>query len=392
MLNRIRSMQMAGTDSEADGILLGIEDFCQRYFANSAPCPEESVRFDRKTWEEFGNLGIFRLPVKVDLGGLEQSMNVTARAVETVARYCPDEGILVSLVTHLCSCVVPLQTHGSPEQIEKYLEGLIDGSQLGANAMTEANGGSSVSEMRTMIRTSGNSHAISGSKIFVTNGPIANTIIVYARHPNGLKNMNITAVLVERDTPGLSTGQVWSKMGINSSPTSEIVLEDIPYNKKAVLGRERRGLDIFNTSMTWERVIISAYHLGAMKRQFNQVLDYANTRMVEDRPIVTFQEIARKLVGMKCRIDSGSLLLEQVCDKYEAGTFSMADASMLKLTVSEARVQNSLDALQTHGAIGYMKGTDVEQQVRDSLASTIYAGSNEIQRRIVGENLTHYTC
>jgi len=185
-------------------------------------------------------------------------------------------------------------------------------------------------------------------------------------------------------------GQIWKKMGINSSPTSEIILDGTVFDRSMLLGSQCRGLSVFNTSMNWERVLLSAYHLGAMKKQFNQTLEYARDRNTSRGAIIHNQEISSKLVQMKMNIDLTDLLLQRTCELNDCGSPSLSQVAMLKLKSSESRVENSALALRIFGAIGYMKETAVERQIRDSLAATLYAGTSEIQKKTITEHFDYY--
>ncbi len=367
-----------------------IKEFSNKNFSTVGT--KESVNYKdfHANWKKIISTGLLKLPISYGYDGLNENMLTTALCFKELAKKCSDEGLLVSLVTHMCSCVMPIYLHGSKNQKENYLNKLISGEFIGGNGMTEANGGSDVSNMKTFVVENEDSYILNGSKVFVTNGTLANLLIIYGRHRQGMKHLDTSAFLVETNVPGFSIGQIWEKMGLHSSPTSEIVLNNVEIPLLAILGRKRRGLEIFTTSMSWERIIISAYHLGAMERQFNQSLEFAKMRKLSNKAIIQNQDISSKLIDMKMNIDVGNLLLKEVCNNYDVNRFNMSEASVLKLHASTSKVENSLRALQIFGASGYMKDTPVEQQVRNSLASTIYAGTSEIQKKIISENFEYY--
>lgn len=351
---------------------------------------DEEGRFSLEKWRRSVGTGILALPMPKAYGGLGESMLTTALAVKTLSRYCTDEGLVFSICAHLCTCMIPLLMHGNEAQKQQYLPRLITGELIGGNGSTESEAGSDLSAMQVKAQAMDGGYLLNGAKIYVTNGPFADVLIIYARHPGGMKYMDVSAFIVDTARTGVGVGQVWNKMGLRTSPLSEVVLDACFVPKDNLLGRERRGLATFNESMLWERIIMPAYHLGAMEQQFNAALAYSRSRSQYGEKIVQYQGISDKLVAMKRNIDTGTALLHHVCAKQDIVGVSMAEASMLKLHVSSSKVENSLNAVQIFGASGYMKGNGVEKQLRDSIASTIYSGTSEIQRKIIVEGMTEY--
>ncbi len=347
---------------------------------------DEEAIFPKDKWVQCAELGIHGLPFPKEYGGLGQNMLTTSFAIETFAQYCKDEGLIFSILACILTSGIPLLFYGTNDQKDKYLSGIIEGKLIGGNAITETHAGSDCSSITTKVIKKGDNYIINGTKIFVTNAPVSNLLIIYAKHSDGLALFNISAFIVEKSNPGFNIGQRFNKMGLRTSPLSEIVLNDCIVNSNDLLGRERLGMNIFNESMLWERIIMSAYHVGAMKQQFDIVEKYANERTQFGDKIIHFQNVSSKLIEMKLRIESSKLLLYNVSWKYDNKLVTLADASMLKLLSSEAKIRNSLDAVQIFGAYGYMKEYDVEKQLRDSIAATIYSGTTEIQKRIIAQS------
>jgi alkylation response protein AidB-like acyl-CoA dehydrogenase len=202
-----------------------------------------------------------------------------------------------------------------------------------------------------------------------------------------MKMADISCFVVDKDHPGIANGQTFEKMGLRTSPIGEVVLKECTLGRDRLLGRERLGMMVFNHSMTWERIIMGAYHVGAMERQYREILAHAGTRTQFGRTIRSFSGVSDKLVEMKIRIDSCRLMLFRTCWNADREKTGLADAAVIKLMTSEAKVNNSLAALQISGAYGYMADSPVQKQVRDALASTLYSGTSEIQRKIIGESL-----
>ncbi|MBU0991099.1 MAG: acyl-CoA dehydrogenase family protein [Proteobacteria bacterium] len=349
---------------------------------------DEKSIFPMHKWRVCGDIGIHGLPVPGEYGGSGLDMLSTALAIQNLSRTCKDEGLIFSIVAHICTVAVPLMNHGTDDQKRKYLPKIAKGEYIGGNAITESSAGSDPTGMLTTVSKTDTAYTIEGAKIFVTNAPVSDLLIVYARHPKGMKMLDISAFIVEKGNPGLQIGQVFHKMGLRTSSMSEIVLSDCRVSPEALLGRERWGMTVFNVSMFWERIIMSAYHIGAMAQQYEMALAYANSRKQFGQNIGQFSAVSDKLIDMKMRIETSKLLLYKTCWTYDkTGDINMADASMVKLYVSDVRVKSSLDAVQLFGAYGYMKESDVEKQLRDSIASKIYSGTSEIQKKIIAENL-----
>lgn len=349
---------------------------------------DEESTFSVRKWQICGELGIQGLPIPKAYGGSGLDLLTTALAIQHFACACKDEGLVFSICAHICTVAVPLWQYGSQAQKNKFLHKIAAGDYIGANAITETDAGSDPSGMLTTALKSGQAYILNGIKMFVTNAPVSDLLVIYARHPNGMKMMDISAFLVEKNNAGLRIGQVFKKMGLRTSAMSEIILTDCKVPFEMLLGRERWGMAIFNDAMFWERILMSAYHIGAMEQQYDTALQYANSRKQFGRDIIQFSAVSDKVIKMKMRIETAKLLLYKTCWQYDTTLQKrMADASMLKLLVADARVKSSLDAIQILGAYGYMKESDTEKQLRDSIASKIYSGTSEIQKKIITESL-----
>ncbi|RCX16303.1 L-prolyl-[peptidyl carrier protein] dehydrogenase [Anaerobacterium chartisolvens] len=348
---------------------------------------DEKQVFSRDKWNECAALDILALPLEEQYGGMGETMLTMAMAIQALGRYCKDEGLIFSICAHFCTCIVPIWKLGTEKQKERYLPKLVSGEHIGGNGSTEAEAGSDLSSMKTKVTRQENFYLLNGAKIFVTNGPVADVLILYGIHQDGIKIANISGFIVEKGFEGVSVGQVFHKMGLRTSPIAEIILNGCRVPEENLLGRERWGMMGFNKSMYWERILMSAYHLGAMEQQFNIALEYANNRKQFETRIKDFQSISGKLVEMRANIETSRWLLYNACWRFDNGMENLADASMVKLVVSNAKIKNSLDAVQIFGAYGFMKEYMVEKQLRDSIPATIYSGTSEIQKKIISEGL-----
>lgn len=379
-------MEFSFTEEQLD-ICKAVEELCRKKLNNNVFEDDEQSIFPGEKWKTCGHFGIHGLPIPEEYGGLEQSMLTTALAIQALARSCMDEGLVFSICAHMATCAVPILYFGTEEQKVEYLSKVCSGEMIGGNGITEANAGSDPSAISTKVTGIEEGYIIDGSKMFVTNGPVADLLIIYAKHPGGMKMADISAFIVGKDTTGLKIGQIFKKMGLRTSSICEIVLENCAISSESLLGRERLGMMVFNHSMLWERIIMAAYHIGAMEQQYSLVLKHTNTRKQFGQRILKFHAISDKLVEMKMRIEASKLMLYKTCWSYDNNEATMADASMLKLFTSEAKVKNSLEAVQIFGAYGYMKEYMVEKQLRDSIAAKIYSGTSEVQKLIISESL-----
>jgi L-prolyl-PCP dehydrogenase len=241
--------------------------------------------------------------------------------------------------------------------------------------------------MRTRAQRRGDHYALNGAKQFITNAPVADVLLVYAAVDGGSGLAGLSAFLVDAATPGLTISSGFEKMGLRTSPMGEIALTDCIVPATSRLGPEGAGMGIFNSSMEWERSCLFASAVGAMRRQLDACVAYARTREQFGQPIGKFQAVAAKLADMYVRLEAARLLIYRVAWLKQQGRSAPAEAAAAKLFTSEAWVRTSQDAIQTHGAFGYMKESGIERDLRDAVASTIYSGTSEIQRVVLARML-----
>lgn len=366
---------------------LMFRDSVQRFAAETLDGltdPDEG--FSRAAWDACARFGIQGLPVPEAYGGSGADTSTVVLAFEALGRGCRDNGLLFSIGAHLWSCAGPILRFGTDDQKRRYLPGLCDGSLVGVQAMTEPETGSDAFGLRTAATPDGDDFVLAGSKTYITNAPVADVFVVFAR-TDTKGPFGLTAFLVERDTPGLVVGSTFDKMGLRGSPMSELAFDGCRISADQVLGRRGGGMAIFNHSIFWERGCIIASGVGAMKRELDGAVAYAKERQQFGKPIGSFQSVANRLVDMKLRVETSELMLYRLAWLMERDEASAADAAMVKLWLSESWVQNSLDALQVHGAYGYMRDSGVEREVRDALASRIYSGTSDIQRQLVARGM-----
>lgn len=343
--------------------------------------------FAHEGWKKCAAFGVQGLPVPEEYGGSGSDPITTIAVMEGLGYGCHDQGLLFSINAHMWTNSIPILEYGTAEQKQKYLPGLCDGSLIGANGASEPNAGSDIFSMRTRVSKEGNDYILNGTKIYVTNATVAHLFAVYGTLDSKLGAMGVCGFIVEKDTPGLSVGKKMDKMGLRTSPMAELVLENCRVPGTALLGREGRGAEVFNCSMAWERACILATCLGTMRRQLERCIDYARTRKQFGQSIGKFQSVANRIVDLKLRYETARLLIYKVGRLMEQNKSADMDAAMAKLYVSESFVASCLDAVQVHGGAGYMTELELERELRDSVGSTLYSGTSEIQRNIIARGL-----
>jgi alkylation response protein AidB-like acyl-CoA dehydrogenase len=348
---------------------------------------EEAGEFPREAWRACAQFGIQGLPVPTELGGGGSDVLTTVLVMEALGYGCHDNGLIFSLNAQMWSIELPLVKFGTPAQQQAYLPGLVSGELIGVHAMTEPESGSDAFSMRTRAERVGDGYVLNGTKLYITNAPVADVMLVFAAHPGRPRPAGISAFLIDKGTPGFTVSRGLEKMGLRTSPMGEVVLDDCLVPAENRLGPEGAGLAVFNSSMGWERSCILASALGAMQRQLEACVSYARARKQFGQAIGKFQGVSGKVADMYLRLEAARLLVYRAAWLAGQGRPAVTEAAAAKLFTSEAWVQSSLDAIQIHGAYGYMKEAGIERDLRDAVAGTIYSGTSEIQRVILSRML-----
>ena len=339
--------------------------------------------FNRAGFKKCGEMGILGLPVPAEFGGLAQDPLTTVGALERLGYACRDNGLVFSLNAHMWTAVMPLVEFGTPEQKRQYLPGLCNGDLVGGNAMSEPSSGSDAYSLRTTAVKKGDRYVLNGSKIFVTNAPVADVIVVFARTEKDKGAAGISAFLVDRWTRGLTVGKKLEKMGLRTSSMAELFFDDCEVPETSRLGREGAGPALFTHSMTWERGCILASAVGSMQRLLETCVKYAKSRKQSGRPIGQFQLVGTRLVDMKLRLETARYMLYHSAYQRMLGRAAIMEAAMAKLYISESWAKSCEDAIQIHGGYGYMTDFEIERELRDAIGSRIYSGTSEVQRNII---------
>ena len=348
---------------------------------------DERREFWREGWTRCARFGIQGLPVPEEYGGKGMDLPVTIAAMEGLGYGCADGGLIMALNASTWTNTIPILRYGTEVQKRRFLPGLCDGSILGANGASEPGAGSDIFAMEARADRRRDGWTLNGQKTWVTSGPIANLFVCYAATDPGKGVLGISAFLVPRDATGFIVVREIPKMGVRTAPMGELAFEDCRLPADALLGREGRGAEVFNCSMEWERGAILAAALGTMRRQLERCIEHARKRKQYGKPIGKFQAVAHRIVDMKLRLETCRPLVYKIGWLKARGEDATLEAALAKLHVSECFVQNSLDAVTLFGASGYVTETGLERLLRDAIGSTIYSGTNDIQRNIIAQGL-----
>jgi alkylation response protein AidB-like acyl-CoA dehydrogenase len=349
-------------------------------FAATVQISKDDV-LDRQAWRRLADYGLLRMP----LAGAPLC-DIFA-VLEGLAYGGMDEGLLFAVGAHLWTVLLPVRDHGTAAQRDHYLDGLSDGTLVGANASTEPDAGSDIFAMCTLATPDGQDYVLNGTKTLITNAPVADVFVVYATVDPGLGPMGITAFLVDAGTPGLARGRSLDKMGLHRAPMGELHLTDCRVPASSVLGRAGRATRLFADVMEHERAGLLAPSLGVMRRQLDACARYARTRQQAGQPIGRHQAVSHRIADMAVRLAAARALVYRAAHAHDGGRPATAEAAAAKLFVSDAYLRNALDAMRVHGGLGYLTETGIEADVRNAIGAMFYSGTADIQRNIIARTL-----
>lgn len=358
-------------------------EFAQRELNEGVMERDRLGELPRENWKKCARMGILGLAIPEEYGGSGTDIMTTMLVMEGLGYGCRDNGLIFGMNAQMWSVQHPILTFGTETQKQKYLPGLCNGELIGAHAMSEPDSGSDAYSLRAKAARNGENYILNGTKMFVTNAPVADVILVFATVNPAKGRGGVTAFLVDKGTPGFTVSRNIEKMGLRSSPMGEVVLQDCCVPVENRLGPEGAGSSIFNSSMEWERSCILGSHVGAMEHQLEQCIRYARERRQFGHAIGKFQAVANRIADMEVRLETARLLLYKVAWLKQMGKPAIMEAALAKLYLSECFVQSSLDAIRTYGGYGYMTELEVERDLRDAVGGTLYSGTSDIQRMII---------
>lgn len=364
------------------GILDAVRELC-----SGSPRDTPDAHFTRSEWAAAADLGLCGLCLPEEHGGGGLGALDTALCLEAFGDGCTDTGLVFGVAAHLLAGAVPIRDFAAAQVREELLPGLADGRLIAANAVTEADAGSDVSRLSVRAHRDGSEYVLDGVKSFASNAPVADVVVTYAVTDPSAGFLGITGFAVPRDLPGVSVSAPFQKMGLWGCPAGQVRFEQCRVPARYRLGDDGQGSGIFQHSMSWERACLFALYLGVLERQLRGCVAHAGTRRQFGRPIGDFQAVSHRIAGMRQRLEAARLLLYRACwllDEHDEHDGAVAVA---KVTVSEAAVANSLDAVQVFGGSGYLGPDGAQTQLRDCVPATIFSGTTEIQKEIIAREL-----
>jgi alkylation response protein AidB-like acyl-CoA dehydrogenase len=348
---------------------------------------DRDARFPLEKWQKIADWGYFGLCVEENLGGAGVDPLSGLLVTEGLAEGCHDGGLLFSAAVQSSVVIRALQSFATGDQLQRHLPGLMDGTEIGAFAITEPGSGSDAFAMQTRAERATEGWRLSGQKSLVSNGPLADMAICFAATGPGGALGGSSAFVVDTSSAGFERGPPQAKMGLRTSPLGDMYLDQVFAAEDTVLGGVGRGVMVFNETLEWERIWQMALQVGTMQRELDETRSYARQRSSFGVPISRHQAVAHRMVDMKLRIEGGRLLLYRAAWRKQHGKSSPADAAMAKLWLSESAVASSLDALHLRGGYGFLSEFGVERVVRDAVASRLYSGTSEMQRAVVARGM-----
>ncbi len=338
--------------------------------------------FTVETWNKIAEFGLFGLNVSEEYGGMEESYLTSAIAIEALGYGCINNGLVFAVNNHIWVGLNLIHQFGSEYLKKKYLPPMVAGELIGAIAITEANSGSDAHAMLTVAVDDQDDYILNGSKMFISNGTIADVFIVFAKLGSSQSDP-ITVFVVEKSFEGVKVGKDIEKMGLNSCPMAEVVFMNCRIPKVNVLGSINKGRNIMASALEWERCYEFACHVGAMQRVMEKCMTYVNQRKQFNKYLSEYQAITHKIANMKMNIELSRLMLYKIAWMKDLKKNAFMETSIFKLFVSESYISACKDAMQIFGAYGYTKEYGLEREMRDALACSVYSGTNEMQRNTI---------
>jgi isovaleryl-CoA dehydrogenase len=378
-----------GLGPEVDMLRDTVSGFAQDRIAPRAEEIDRSNTFPRDLWPELGKLGLHGITVEEEYGGSGLGYLEHCVAMEEVSRASAAVGL--SYGAHSNLCVNQIRRNGSEMQKRRYLPKLISGEHVGALAMSEPGAGSDVVAMRTRAERKGDRYVLNGSKMWITNGPEAETLVVYAKTDPNAGARGITAFLIEKGMKGFSTAQKLDKLGMRGSDTCELVFEDCEVPAENVLGKVNEGVKILMSGLDYERVVLAAGPLGIMQACLDVALPYVHERKQFGQPIGSFQLVQGKVADMYVTMNACKAYVYAVARACDQGKTTREDAAGAILYAAEKATQVALDAIQLLGGNGYINDYPTGRLLRDAKLYEIGAGTSEIRRMLIGREIFEKT-
>lgn len=372
-------------NEEYSALRESVFQFAQREILPLAAEADRLNAFPNELWKKLGDMGLLGITVSETYGGAHLGYLAHAIAMEEISRASAAIGL--SYGAHSNLCVNQIYLNGTEAQKHRYLPALIQGTQVGALAMSESNAGSDVMSMQLQAIPEGDYYRLSGTKMWITNGPDADVLVVYAKTKPEAHSKGITAFIIEKGMPGFSTAQKLDKLGMRGSNTCELLFQDCLVSKEQILGQENQGTRVLMSGLDYERTILAAGPVGIMQACMDVVIPYVHERKQFNQAIGEFQLIQAKLADMYTVLSASRSYLYAVADACDSGLVNRKDAASVILYTAEHATQMALQAIQILGGNGYMNEFPAGRLLRDAKLYEIGAGTSEIRRMLIGREL-----
>mgnify|MGYP003322555598 FL=1 len=378
-----------GLGEDLDALRETVRKFAQEEIAPKSAEVDRSNEFPMELWEMMGNLGLHGITISEEFGGVDMGYLAHCVAVEEISR--ANAAIGMSYGAHSNLCINQIYRWGNEQQKSKYLPKLISGENIGSLAMSEPSAGSDVVSMKLKAEKRNDYYLLNGSKMWITNGPDADTLVVYAKTDISAGPKGITAFLIEKNMAGFSTGKKLDKLGMRGSNTSELIFEncEVPYEN--VLGEEGKGVNVLMSGLDYERVVLAAGPVGIMAGAMDVVVPYIHEREQFGKPIGTFQLMQGKIADMYTTMNACRSYVYAVAKACDEGQTTRKDSAGCILYAAEKATQIALDAIQCLGGNGYINDYPTGRLLRDAKLYEIGAGTSEIRRMLIGRELFEET-
>ncbi|EJP6473698.1 acyl-CoA dehydrogenase [Clostridium sporogenes] len=348
---------------------------------------DKTERYPIETVEKMAKYGMMGMPYPKEYGGAGTDYLSYIMAVEELAKECATTSVILS--SHVSLCCWPIFRFGTEDQKKKYLPDLLEGKKIGAFALTEPNAGTDASAQQSFAFLEGDHYILNGSKIFITNGGVADTFVIFAITDRSKGVKGISAFILEKGMPGFSIGKTEEKMGIRASSTTELIFEDIKVPKENLLGREGKGFGIAMQTLDGGRIGIAAQALGIAEGALDHAVAYMKERKQFGKSLNKFQGLQWYIADMKVRVDAAKQLVYKAAWKKSVGENYTMDAAEAKLYAAETAMYVTNKSLQILGGYGYTKDYPLERMLRDARITEIYEGTSEVQKMVIANSLLH---
>ena len=362
-----------------------VRDFAVNEVKPIAAEIDVTERFPMENVKKMGELGMMGIPFPTEFGGAGGDVLSYILAVEELSKVCATTGVILSAHTSLCASLI--NENGTPEQKEKYLRDLCTGNKIGAFGLTEPGAGTDAAGQQTTAVLDGDNYILNGSKIFITNGGVADTFIVFAMTDKSKGTKGISAFIVEKGFPGFSIGKKEDKLGIRASSTTELSFENCVVPKENLIGREGKGFGIAMKTLDGGRIGIAAQALGIAEGALDEAIKYMKERKQFGRPIAAFQGLQWMVAEMSTKIEAARFLVYKAAWLKENKQPYSIDAARAKLYAAEVAMDVTTKAVQLFGGYGYTKEYPVERMMRDAKITEIYEGTSEVQKMVISGSL-----